>query len=159
MDRIKWNRLGLAAAALALGLALAGCGGGDPGSGASGSSGTLAEGSDPVVNGSSVSSGSAPASQEEGEQLHMMTTEETIDYFRTLDPKALGLEKDSMEEYQVYQVEKAIPVDNLPCMKITVYARSDAGTNEPEQTFLVARDGTAVYRLLEDETVEEVDLG
>ena len=112
-----------------------------------------------MVNGSSVSSGSAPTSQEEGEQLHMMTTEETIDYFRTLDPKALGLEKDSMEEYQVYQVEKAIPVDNLPCMKITVYARSDAGTNEPEQTFLVARDGTAVYRLLEDETVEEVDLG
>ena len=158
MDRINWNRLGLAAAALALGLALAGCGGGDPGSGASGASGTLAEGSDPVVNGSSVSSGSALAPQE-GEQLHMMTTEETIEYFRALDPKALGLEKDSMEDYQVYQVEKAIPVDNLPCMKITVYARSEAGTNEPEQTFLVARDGTAVYRLLEDETVEEVDLG
>ena len=88
----------------------------------------------------------------------MMTTEETIDYFRSLEPKALGLKEESMEDYHVYQVEKAIPVDNLPCMKITVYARSDAGTNEPEQTFLVARDGTAVYRLV-DGQVEKIDLG
>lgn len=154
MKQIKWNRGGAAAALLALSLALTGCGGGDPGSGSSGSAGTLAEGSSPVVNGAESSSGLA--SQEE--ELHMMTTEETIEYFRTLDPKALGLKKDSMDEYRVYQVEKAIPVDNLPCMKITVYARTDAGTNEPEQTFLVARDGTAVYRLT-DGQVEEIDLG
>lgn len=140
---------------MALSLILAGCGGGDPGSGSSGSSGTLAEGSDPLVNGASSSSALAP---QEGEELHMMTTEETIEYFRTLDPAALGLEKDSMDEYQVYQIEKAIPVDNLPCMKITVYAHTEAGTNEPEQTFLVARDGTAVYRLVEDQ-VEKIDLG
>lgn len=154
MKQIKWNRGGAAAALLALSLTLTGCGGGDPGSGSSGSAGTLAEGSSPVVNGAESSSGLA--SQEE--ELHMMTTEETIEYFRTLDPKALGLKKDSMDEYRVYQVEKAIPVDNLPCMKITVYARTDAGTNEPEQTFLVARDGTAVYRLT-DGQVEEIDLG
>ena len=154
MKQIKWNRLG-AAGLLALSLTLAGCGGGDPGSGSSGSSGTLAEGSNPLVNGASSSSA---LDSQEGEQLHMMTTEETIDYFRSLDPKALGLKEESMEDYHVYQVEKAIPVDNLPCMKITVYASSDAGTNEPEQTFLVARDGTAVYRLV-DGQVEEIDLG
>lgn len=155
MKQIKWNRGGAAAALLALSLALTGCGGGDPGSGSSGSAGTLAEGSSPIVNGAESSSG---LSSQEGEELHMMTTEETIEYFRTLDPKALGLKKDSMDEYRVYQVEKAIPVDNLPCMKITVYARTNAGTNEPEQTFLVARDGTAVYRLTEGQ-VEEIDLG
>ena len=50
---MKHYSLRAAAAALALSLVLAGCGGGDPGSAASGSSGTLAEGSDPLVNGAS----------------------------------------------------------------------------------------------------------
>lgn len=145
------------AAALVLCAALAGCGGGgDSGSGGSGSAGTLAQGSDPLVNGSSSSSGIV---QEEEEQLHMMTIEETIDYFNSLDPKTLGLEGESMEEYHIYPSEKAIPVDGLPCMKIIVYAKSEAGTNSPEDTFLVARDGTAIYRLMDDEKAEKLDIG
>lgn len=148
---MKHHSLRAAAAALALSLALSGCGGGDPGSAASGSSGTLAEGSDPLVNGAS----SALSSQEE--PMHMMTIEETIDYFKTLDPAALGLKGKSMEDYNIYPSEKAIPVDNLPCMKITVYASTEAGTNAPEDTFLVARDGSAIYRLV-DGQAEELDI-
>lgn len=149
---MKHHSLRAAAAALALALALAGCGGGDPGSGASSPSGTLAEGSDPLVNGAS----SALAQEEE--PLHMMTIEETIEYFKSLDPAVLGLEGESMEAYHIYPSEKAIPVDNLPCMKLTVYASTEAGTNSPEETFLVARDGTAVYRLVDGEA-EQIDLG
>ena len=43
-------------------------------------------------------------------------------------------------------------------MKLIVYAKTEAGTNTPEETFLVARDGTAVYRLV-DGQAEEIDLG
>ena len=101
---------------------------------------------------------SSTLSETEGEQLHMMTIEETIEYFKRLDPTALGLKGESMADYQIYPSEKAIPVDNLPCMKLIVYAKTEAGTNTPEETFLVARDGTAVYRLV-DGQAEEIDLG
>lgn len=153
---MKTHKFALGAAALLLSLALAGCGGDDAGSGVSGGSGTLAEGSSPVVNGSVASSG-LEDQQEEQEQLHMMTIDETIDYFNRLSPSSLGLSGESMEEYEVYPTAKAIPVDNLPCMKITVYAKTEEGTNAPLDTFLVARDGTAVYRLV-DGQAEKLEL-
>ncbi len=146
MKHCKWR---LAAGALSLCLALSGCGGG--GSSSSSSGGGLAQGSDPLVNGSAVSSGLV-----EQEELHMMTVDETVAFFKTYKPSQLGLEGESMEEYQVYPIEKAIPVDGLPCMKMTVYSSSQAGTNQPTGTFLVARDGTAVYKL-DGETVTKVE--
>lgn len=157
---MKYHKFALGAAVLALGLILAGCGGG----GGSASSATLAEGSNPAVNESEAAGGSSgEASQEAAssslaesqEELHMMTVEETVDYFYQLNPADLGLSGESMSEYQIYQSEKAIPVDNLPCMKITVYS-AESGSNRPEGTFLVARDGTAIYRL-EGDAVTKVE--
>ena len=138
-------------AAAVLTLALAACGGG----GNSSSSGLApAEGSEAAKESSvaaeSSSSGleasSAGASSEE--QRHMMTVDETLEYFATLDPAALGLEKASMGEYQTYPNEKAVPVDGLPC--------TEEGNNVPEATFLVARDGTAIYRL-EGDIAEKIE--
>ena len=84
-----------------------------------------------------------------------MTLMEVMDFVNSLDPADLGLSGESMSEYQIYQSEKAIPVDNLPCMKITVYS-AESGSNRPEGTFLVARDGTAIYRL-EGDAVTKVE--
>lgn len=146
-------------AAAVLTLALAACGGG----GNSSSSGLApAEGSEAAKESSvaaeSSSSGleasSAGASSEE--QRHMMTVDETLEYFATLDPAALGLEKASMGEYQTYPNEKAVPVDGLPCMKVVVYSGTEEGNNVPEATFLVARDGTAIYRL-EGDIAEKIE--
>lgn len=150
--------LGLCGAAVLL--ALAGCGGGGA---SSSSSVTLAQGSDPVVNGSgsSLSSPEASGISSEGgdvEELMMMTVDEAIAHFETLDPAALGLEGEDMSAYELYPTEKAVPVDGLPCLKITVYKETEAGTNEPVGTFLLARDGTAVYRL-DDGQVTELDVG
>ncbi len=145
---MKHFNLPLLGAAAILALTLSACGGG----GASSSSmATLAEGSDPAVNSGAVSSG-ALVSQEE---RHMMTVDETLEYFKSLDPKDLGLTEDSMDRYQVYPSEKAIPVDNLPCMKIIAYRESEEGVKYPEATFLIARDGTAVY-LLDEGTVVKI---
>ncbi|RKJ42089.1 hypothetical protein D7X94_01015 [Acutalibacter sp. 1XD8-33] len=149
---MKHNSLALGAVVLAFGLSMAACGSGN---GGSSSSQTLAEGSSPAVNGETSGSlisseGTSSALVESQEELHMMTVEETVDFFYRLNPEDLGLSGTEMAEYQIYPSEKAVPVDNLPCMKIIVY--SDAsGSNQPEGTFLVARDGTAVYRLEENE--------
>ena len=140
-------------AALALGITLAGCSGGD--SASSGS--TLAEAASAPAGSSSQlaqeSSSSAPIVQEEPERK-MMTVDEAVEYFMRLNPADLGLPGESMEAFQVYPSEKAVPVDGLPCMKLIVYADSAAGTNSPEGTFLLARDGTAVYKLDGKEAVQ-----
>lgn len=150
------KRFFLIAGAAALSLLLAAC----SGAGSSSSGSTLAEGSNPIVNdsGSSLGSSVSSAVLEEGPELHMMTVDETLEYFDQLDPQALGLSGDSMEQYQTYPSEKAVPVDGIPCMKLIVYADSSVGTNMPEATFLVARDGTAIYRL-ENGEVTKVDIG
>ena len=59
-----------------------------------------------------------------------------------------------MEEYNFYPSEKAIPVYGLPSMKVIVYRQTEASTNEPVGTFLVARDGMAVYRLEEGDVTK-----
>lgn len=144
------KRVRIAAFCAALILTLSACGG-DGGS--SSSALTLAEGSNPVVNGSEVSSSLAEQGQEESEaaERHMMTVDETLVFFAALSPQDLGLEGESMAEYNFYPSEKAIPVYNLPSMKIIVYRQTEAGTNEPAATFLIARDSTAVYRLEDGE--------
>lgn len=148
---MKLNSLALAVCGTALGLMLAGCGGGGS---SSSSSITLAQGSDPAVN-STASAVSAPeGDKKEGDKLLMMTVDEAIARFKQLDPKVLGLPGEDMSAYEVYPTEKAVPVDGIPCLKITVYDESSAGTNNPEGTFLLARDGTALYRLEGDEVTE-----
>ncbi len=144
--RIQLKTVSLALAGLVLAAGLSACGGG--GGSSSSSGGTLAQGSDPTVNGSSGSgSDLAASSAVQVEERHMMTVDETTDFFLKLTPKELGLEGESMEEYEVYPSEKAVPVNGLPCMKLIVYQKSAAGTNAPVSTYLVARDGTAVYQI------------
>lgn len=156
---MKLKSLALGLCGAAIWMALSGCGGG----GASSSSSiTLAQGSDPTVNGTG-SSLSAPEvsstsnGKEGGSELLMMTVDEAISHFQSLDPAALGLEGEDMSGYGLYPTEKAVPVDGLPCLKIIVYGETEAGTNQPMGTFLMARDGTAVYRL-EDGQVTKLDI-
>lgn len=149
---MKLKCLVMAVCGAALGLMLAGCSGGGN---SSSSAITLAQGSDPVVN-SAVSSAASMGG--ESESLIMMTVDEAIARFKTIDPAALGLSGEDMSAYEVYPTEKAVPVDGIPCLKITVYEESSVGTNQPEGTFLMARDGTAMYRL-EDNEVTKLEIG
>lgn len=148
---MKLKVLALLFCGAVMGVVLTGCGGGGN---SSSSSITLAQGSDPVVN-SSVSSETSKA-PESGE-LMMMTVDEAISRFMQLDPAVLGLEDEDMSGYEIYPTEKAVPVDGIPCLKITVYDESSAGTNQPMGTFLLARDGTALYRL-EGNQVTKLDM-
>lgn len=142
---------------LALGLSLAACS--DDGNSSSDS--TLTEtASVPGESSGLTDEGSASSGADLAEtgsqepQVRMMTVDETINFFMKLDPSVLGLPGDSMEGYEVYPTEKAVPVDGLPCMKLTVYDDDGkAGTNSPKGTFLMSRDGARLYRLEGEEAI------
>lgn len=130
------------AGSLLLMLTLAACGGGEGTS----SVGTLAE--------------SALSSLEDAEsELEVMTVEETVDRFKLLSPQVLGLEGESLEEYEVFHQQASVPVDGVPCLEITVYDKTETDTNLPLGTFLYARDGTALYHLdVDTDTLTRLEL-
>lgn len=78
----------------------------------------------------------------------VMTMAESVDYIKALPPKNLGLKGDSMVDYEIYAADEMIPVDGLPCTKLSVYRRGEASnTNTFQGIYLLSRDGGRLYRL------------
>ncbi len=89
-----------------------------------------------------------------------MTTSESISYFRSLPPEALGLPGESMEEYDIFASEHLILVDDVPCKEFHVYSISGrAGTNSVEGLYLLTQRGARkIYKLDEaTNTVTELN--
>lgn len=78
-----------------------------------------------------------------------MTTVESLDYFRSLTPAALGLPGESMDEYDVFASESLVLVNNVPCKKFQVYSLAGkAGTNDVQGIyFLTQRGARRLYQL------------
>jgi len=88
------------------------------------------------------------------------TMTDSVDYIKSLSPGALGLEGDSMEEYEVIPQGGVVLVDGKQCTEVFVYRKDDkAGTNCFLGSFLLDRSGGQLYRLDQDSgTVTPVDL-
>ena len=89
-----------------------------------------------------------------------MTTSESISYFRSLPPEALGLPGESMDEYDIFASEHLILVDDVPCKEFHVYSISGrAGTNHVEGLYLLTQRGARkIYKLDEaTNTVTELN--
>ncbi len=89
-----------------------------------------------------------------------MTTSESISYFRSLPPEALGLPGESMDEYDIFASEHLILVDDVPCKEFHVYSISGrAGTNNVEGLYLLTQRGARkIYKLDEaTNTVTELN--
>ncbi len=88
------------------------------------------------------------------------TMTDSVDYIKSLSPGALGLEGDSMEEYEVIPQGGVVLVDGHQCTEVDVYAKDDkAGTNRFLGSFLLDRSSGQLYRLDQDsDTVTPVDL-
>ena len=89
-----------------------------------------------------------------------MTTSESISYFRSLPPEALGLPGESMDEYDIFASEHLILVDDVPCKEFHVYSISGrAGTNSVEGLYLLTQRGARkIYKLDEaTNTVTELN--
>ena len=89
-----------------------------------------------------------------------MTTSESIDYFRSLPPEALGLPGESMDDYDIFASEHLIMVDDVPCKEFHVYSVSGrAGTNDVQGLYLLTQRGARkIYKLDEaTDTVTEIN--
>lgn len=86
-----------------------------------------------------------------------MTLDEAMDFFCSLVPSQLGLEGDTMDEYEVYASGGAVFVQGVLCQKFQVYSREN-----PEQTnhlvaiYLMNGDATRLYQVMDDNSVKAI---
>lgn len=105
----------------------------------------------------------APPPEEESKSVDIvvsMTTSESIDYFRSLPPAALGLPGESMADYDIFASEHLILVDDVPCKEFHVYSvAGKAGTNDVQGLYLLTQRGARkIYKLDEaTNTVTELN--
>ncbi len=88
------------------------------------------------------------------------TVADCVDYIGALSPSALGLEGESMEDYEIIPQDGIVLVDGQQCAEVFIYARDDkTGTNQFLGDFLLGRADSRLYRLdQESGTVTPVDL-
>lgn len=71
-----------------------------------------------------------------------VTKGEAVEYIESLSPSVLGLEGESMEEYEVYPGERVVLVEDIPCTEIDVYTTDTAaGTNDIQGRYLLTKTG------------------
>ena len=88
-----------------------------------------------------------------------MTVSDVVSYFKGLSPSVLGLEGESMDDYDVYPMEGLIRVNGAEVAEVSVYS-DESGANQILGTYLVTRSGVRkVYRFNPwTKEVEELDL-
>ena len=84
---------------------------------------------------------------------------EQVEYFTSLDPKALGLEGDDMKAYMVFPQQGWVMVDDVSCRVIGVY-RQDAqtATNVLVGTFYLSSDLSQIYKKGDNEQIIPLQL-
>lgn len=87
-----------------------------------------------------------------------MSIMEAIDYMKSLSPSALGLEGDSMEEYNVYARDGVALVNGYPCIHLNIYRIAETTqTNVVAGSYFLSADQRHIYKLdVETGTVVEV---
>jgi len=82
-----------------------------------------------------------------------VTQNEAREYFESLTPAELGLEGESMEDYEIYPAEKVVLVSGIPCVEVFVYSNENrTGTNDIQGTYLLSRGSPRRLFLLDEET-------
>ena len=81
-----------------------------------------------------------------------------MDYLKELPPSVLGLEGESMEEYNIYIMTGLTYVDGEACLRIKIYSdNNDVGTNVHVGTYFMSGNAERIYRLSEDGLAIEMD--
>jgi len=90
------------------------------------------------------------AKEEEGK-----TMQEVAEYFAACKPSDLGLEGESMVEYEIYPLDAVVHVDGVQCFRVNIYDREEGvETNVIRGIYLLSGDMGRLYRLdPETETV------
>ena len=81
-----------------------------------------------------------------------------MDYLKELSPSVLGLEGESMEEYNIYIMTGFTYVDGEACLRIKIYSdNNSAHTNVHLGTYFMSGNAERIYRLSEDGLAIEMD--
>lgn len=79
--------------------------------------------------------------------VDVIGVEESLTYMEGLAPAQLGLEGDSMDEYQIYAQDGVVLVNGLRCMQLEVYSQGgEHGGNALAGSYLMSFGGQ-LYRL------------
>jgi len=97
-----------------------------------------------------VAEGQLPKLEEAEPEAVTMNLVEIVDFVGRLSPTDLGLEGNSMDDYEVYAIGGAVLVDNRSCIKINVYSKEDVGSNSIKGEYLLTPDGAHIYELDEE---------
>ena len=84
------------------------------------------------------------------QEVEPMTLGQVVSYVEGLTPAILGLEGDSMDQYDVYPMEGISMVNGQACIQFRVYERTVMGTNDVAGIFLITADRMHIYRLNPD---------
>jgi len=95
----------------------------------------------------STAEGELPKLETVEPEVVTMNLVEIVDFVSRLSPTDLGLEGQSMDDYEVYAIEGAVLVDNRSCIKINVYSKEDVGSNSIKGEYLLTPDGAHIYEL------------
>lgn len=77
-----------------------------------------------------------------------MTMREAQKYLESLTPAELGLEGESMDEYDVFTFDGTVIVDDRVCVRMNVYSTDSVNhTNRFEGCYLVSLDGRHLYQM------------
>lgn len=90
----------------------------------------------------------------------ILSAGDVLDYFNSVSPSALGLEGDSMGDYEVYLQDGSVLINGSPCVRINAYqVNSQIGTNEIAGNYFISLDGAHIYRLdVANDSVEELHI-
>ena len=81
-----------------------------------------------------------------------------IDFFYSSHPSELGLDGESMLQYQVLPLDGAVLVGTTPCLRMNVHAIDEnTGTNVIAGQYLVSNDGLSLYFIEPDGTLREIE--
>lgn len=87
------------------------------------------------------------------------TVTQVVESLRELPPSVLGLEGDTMDNYRIYTQDGTAKVDDIPCLRMSVYRIGANGTNEVAGHYFLSTDGLHVYKFdVSTNTVVELDI-
>jgi len=75
------------------------------------------------------------------------TVTQVVESLRELPPSVLGLEGETMDDYRIYTQDGIAWVDDIPCLRMSVYRMEEGGINEIAGHYFLSTDGLHVYKL------------
>lgn len=98
------------------------------------------------------------AGAEDDGAIEALTNSDAVNLLKAMPPEKLGIQGDSMENYDIYPIEGAVMVDGNLCLRLQVYpAHGEDESSAIAGTYFLSGDQKHLYRL-DGEQVSELPM-